>query len=248
MRQTANLVTLLNPAAVLALGDLQYEAGTLADFLGAYEPSWGRFKRITRPVPGNHEYGTPTAAGYFTYWGSVAGSPGKGYYSFNLGAWHLIAINSNCSEPGIHCNVGFAQEQWLRADLAAHRNRCVLAFWHHAIFGSGQEGSHPTMRDIFQDLYDARADLVLVGHDHDYERFAPQNASGGPDPNGIREIVVGTGGRDLMRFKSIKPNSQVRNADTFGVLALTLHPDRYDWRFVPEAGRTFQDSGTQACH
>jgi hypothetical protein len=250
MRQTADLTAMLNPAAVLGLGNLQNEAGTLADFMTSYEPTWGRFKLITRPVPGNHEYGTPAATGYFTSWGSLAGRPGKGYYSFNLGNWHLIALNSNCSEPGIRCRIGFAQEQWLRADLAAHRNRCVLAFWHHAIFGSGQEGNHPTMRDIFQDLYDARADLVLVAHDHDYERFAPQNADGGLDlENGIPEIVVGTGGRDLMRFKpTIKPNSQVRNADTFGVLAVRLHPDSYDWQFVPEAGRTFRDSGTQSCH
>jgi hypothetical protein len=250
MKQTAEVTARLNPAAVLGLGDLQYEAATLADFMASYEPIWGRFKTITRPVLGNHEYGTPAASGYFSYWGGIAGGPGKGYYSFDLGAWHLIAINSNCTQPGIHCGVGFAQEQWLRADLAAHRRKCVLAFWHHPMFGSGQEGSHPTMRDIFQDLYDARADVVLVGHDHDYERFGPQTPDGRLDlDRGIREFVVGTGGRDLMSFKrTIRPNSEARQADTFGVLALQLHPDRYDWEFVPEAGRTFRDSGRRSCH
>jgi hypothetical protein len=162
----------------------------------------------------------------------------------------VIGLNSNCSEPGINCAVGFAQEGWLRADLNAHRNRCVLAFWHHPLFGSGQHGNHPTVRPFFNALYERGADLVLVGHEHDYERFAPQTPDGALDTvNGIRQFVVGTGGRDLQTFKrQVKPNSEVRNQDTYGVLMLRLHATSYDWEFVPEAGKTFRDSGSQACH
>ena len=180
----------------------------------------------------------------------AAGDPQKGYYSFNIGAWHVIALNSNCSEPGINCAVGFAQEGWLRADLDAHRNRCMLAFWHHPLFSSGQHGNHPTVRPFFNALYERGADLVLVGHDHDYERFAPQTPDGALDTvNGIRQFVVGTGGRDLQALRrQRKPNSEARQDDTYGVLMLRLHATSYDWEFVPEAGRTFRDSGSQACH
>ena len=173
MRQTANLILNAAPDLVLVPGDVQYNSATLTEFRASYDPAWGAFKNITRPVPGNHEYGTRNAADYFKYFGALAGDP-KGYYSFNIGAWHVIGLNSNCSEPGINCAVGFAQEGWLRADLDAHRNRCTLAFWHHPMFSSGQHGSHPTVRPFFNALYERGADLVLVGHDHDYERFAPQ--------------------------------------------------------------------------
>jgi Calcineurin-like phosphoesterase len=246
-KQTSDAVLSLRPHAVLALGDTQYEAGTPPDFRDSYDPSWGRFKSITRPVIGNHEYGHKLGAGYFDYFGPLAGARPGGYYSFDLGTWHLIALNANCDR--IDCGPGSPQEQWLRGDLAAHSNRCVLAFWHHPLFSSGQEGPEPLATPLFDALYQARADLLLTAHNHDYERFAPQNSVGLLDPvAGIREFVVGTGGRDLQSFKTNAPNTEARNDDTFGVLALRLHPSSYDWQFVPEAGRTFTDSGSQACH
>jgi hypothetical protein len=250
MRQTADLVANASPDAVLAIGDTQYNSATLAEFRASYDPTWGAFKNITRPIPGNHEYGSAGAADYFKYFGNAAGDPRKGYYSFNIGAWHVIALNSNCSEPGINCAVGFAQEGWLRSDLEAHRNFCTLAFWHHPMFSSGQNGSHPTVRPFFDVLYEKGADLVLVGHDHDYERFAPQTPDGALDTvSGIRQFVVGTGGRDLQALRRArKANSEVGQSDTYGVMLLKLHPTSYDWQFVPEAGRTFRDSGTQGCH
>jgi hypothetical protein len=250
MRQTADLVARAAPDAVLAIGDEQYNSATLAEFRGSYEPTWGRFLDITRPVPGNHEYGASGAADYFRFFGAAAGDPQKGYYSFDIGAWHVIGLNSNCSEPGINCGVGFAQMGWLQADLAAYRNKCVLAFWHHPMFSSGQHGNHPTVRDFFNALYDRGADLVLVGHDHDYERFAPQSPEGTFNPaNGIREFVVGTGGRDLQSLKAQRrPNSEIGQDDTYGILLLRLHPTSYEWQFVPEAGRSFRDSGSQSCH
>jgi hypothetical protein len=250
MRQTSDLVRNAAPDAVLAIGDEQYNSGTLAEFRASYEPTWGRFLDITRATPGNHEYGTNEAADYFRYFGAAAGNPQKGYYSFNLGAWHIISLNSNCSEAGVNCATGFAQVGWLRADLEAHRNKCVLAFWHHPVFSSGQHGNHPTVHDFFNALYEKQADLVLVGHDHDYERFAPQAPDGTFNPSdGIREFVVGTGGRDLQSLKTQrKPNSEIGQDDTYGILLLRLHPTSYDWQFVPEAGRSFRDSGSQSCH
>jgi hypothetical protein len=256
MRATSEAVLRANPTRVLALGDNQYEGGTRADYLISYEPTWGRFKSMTKPVPGNHEYGSRSATGYFDYWDGVgrqkgpAGDRSKGYYSFDIGSWHVIALNSNCSELNVNCGVGFAQEAWLRADLSAHPRRCVLAFWHHPWFTSGQEGSSPTLRDFVNALYEHRADVLLVGHDHDNERYAPQTPDGRLDlASGIREFVVGTGGRDLVSFKKQpKPNSEVQSADTFGILVMHLHPSSYDWQFVPAAGGSFHDSGSQACH
>ena len=249
MRQTSDLVLAARPAAVLALGDTQYEAGTPPDYQASYHPSWGRFKNITRPVPGNHEYGHRSGAGYFDYFGPLAGEEPKGYYSFDVGAWHLIAMNSNCTQPGVNCAKGFAQERWLRADLGRHHETCTLAYMHDPLFSSGQEGGHPTVRELVVALYEAGVDLVLAASDHDYERFAPQTPDGQPDPaRGIRQFVVGTGGRDLQGFKRVKPSSEARNADTYGVLTLRLHPSSYDWEYRPEPGAEFRDSGSQACH
>ena len=250
MRQTASLITGAAPDLVLIPGDVQYNSATLSEFRASYDPAWGSFKSITRPVPGNHEYGTRDAADYYKYFGAAAGDSRKGYYSFNVGAWHVVGLNSNCSEPGINCAVGFAQEGWLRSDLDQHRNRCTLAFWHHPMFSSGQHGNHPTVAPFYNALYERGADLVIVGHDHNYERFAPQTPSGALDTvNGIRQFVVGTGGRDLQSLRrQRKPNSEIGQDDTYGVLMLRLHPTSFDWEFVPEAGRTFRDTGTQACH
>jgi acid phosphatase type 7 len=245
---TSDLVVRLDPTAVLALGDQQYERSQLSSFRNAYDRTWGRLKAITHPVPGNHEY-LSGGSGYFGYFGAAAGDPQKGYYSFDLGAWHLIALNSQCSWVSGGCGPGSPQERWLRADLAAHRDACTLAYWHQPRFSSGQHGSNPHYDAFWRDLYEANAEIVLTAHDHDYERFAPQDPAGRPDTNrGIREFVVGTGGKNHYRFKAAQPNSQVRNGDTFGVLVLTLHPTSYSWRFVPEAGKTFTDSGSTACH
>jgi hypothetical protein len=214
-------------------------------------------KAITHPVPGNHEYFTsggtdcdPTggAAGYFRYFGAAAGDPTRGYYSFDVGTWHLIALNSNCSQVG-GCLVGSPEETWLQADLAAHPYSCTLAYWHHPRFTSGVVNNDLEVAPFWQDLYLAGADIVLNGHAHGYERFAPQNPLGIADPaDGIREFVVGTGGEDFHAFALPLPLSQVREDDTFGVLTLTLHSGSYDWNFVPEAGKPFTDSGSGTCH
>jgi hypothetical protein len=235
---------------VLTLGDNAYDSGTPSQFTNCYQPSWGRHKARTRPSAGNHDYLTASASGYYGYFGAAAGDPTKGYYSYELGAWHIVVINSNCSQVG-GCQAGSPQEKWLRADLAAHPAACTLAYWHHPRFSSGtSHGSSTTMQPIWQALYDANADVVLSGHEHNYERFAPQNPAGQADAaRGIREFVVGTGGKSHYGFGTPLPNSQVRNSDTSGVLKLTLHATSYDWRFVPESGKTFTDSGSNfACH
>jgi hypothetical protein len=248
MKATAQLLTNGGFAAVLPLGDNQYNRGTLAAFKKSYDPTWGRVKAIARPAVGNHEYYSAGAKGYYQYFGAAAGDPDKGYYSYDLGSWHLIVLNSNCDRVG-GCGAGSPQEKWLKADLAAHSQACTLAYWHHPRFSSGPHGSDSAYEAFWKDLYASGVEIVLNGHDHNYERFAPQTASGKADPKrGIREFVVGTGGSSHYRFKSIQPNSQVRNADTYGVLKLTLHPKSYSWQFMPVAGKTFTDSGTDSCH
>jgi hypothetical protein len=242
-----DLSTQGNLQGVLTLGDNQYEDNAYTKYLQSFDPSWGRVKNMIRPGIGNHEYLTPAAAGYFQYFGAPAGDPSKGYYSFDKGSWHIIALNSNCSQVG-GCGAGSPQEVWLRSDLAANAAPCTLAYWHHPRFSSGNQGNNTSLQAFWQALYNAHADVVLNGHDHDYERFALQSPTGAADPAGLREFVVGTGGKSHYGFVSIQPNSQVRNADTFGVLKMTLHSSSYDWRFVPEAGRTFTDSGSTACH
>ena len=245
---TADLVDRLAPDLVVTAGDNAYPDGTPAEFAECYDPTWGRFKAKTRPTPGNHEYHTG-AVGYFGYFGDAAGDPAKGYYGFDFGGWHFVALNSNCVHIG-GCQAGSPQEQWLRADLAASAAGCTVAYFHHARFSSGaRHGSDPRTQALWQALYDAGADIVVSGHDHTYERFAPQTPSGLPDPvRGIREFVVGTGGRSLYPFSATPaPNSEVRYNESFGVLVLTLRRDGYDWRFVPTAG-TFTDSGSGSCH
>jgi hypothetical protein len=244
---TSSLLLKGRYTAVLTLGDNQYEEGSYGKYRISYAASWGRVKRITRPAPGNHEYGTKNAAGYFQYFGKAAGPPGRGYYSFGVATWHLVSLNSNCSEIG-GCQEGSPQERWLRRDLAAHRSKCTLAYWHHPRFSSGPHGSDEAVSGLWHALYDYGADIVLVGHDHDYERFAPQNVAGALDRvQGIREFVVGTGGKSHYRFDSVEPHSQVRDSTTYGILTLTLKPKSCDWRFVPAVG-SYTDRGSARCH
>lgn len=252
--ETADVIGQIAPQAVLALGDNQYDSGELENYLFAYQPSWGRFKAITRPVPGNHEYQMPFARGYYDYFNGQgrltgpAGDRSRGYYSFDMGAWHFIALNSNCRDVG-GCQAGSPQEVWLRVDLQASDSRCTLAYFHHPLFASGPNGNAPQMRALWQALYDFNADLVLNGHDHVYERYAPQTPQGVADPaRGIRQFVVGTGGHSLTRFVAIQPNSEVRSNEAFGVLKMELAFDGYAWEFRPVTGSAFTDSGSGTCH
>jgi hypothetical protein len=198
---------------------------------------------------GNHEYYTQEASGYFDYFGSAAGDPKKGYYSYDLGGWHVVVLNSQCWHTD-NCRPHSPMLDWLEQDLAASPKPCTLAYWHDPLFSSGYHGNNPSMKPSWEALYAANAEVVLNGHDHDYERFAPQSPSGAADDaRGIRQFVVGTGGRELRPFRTaIEANSEVRNANTFGILKLTLHPNSYEWKFVPVAGKTFTDSGTSDCH
>jgi hypothetical protein len=228
---------------VFTAGDNVYPNGSAAEYANCYEPAWGRFKARTKPSPGNHEYNTPGASGYYGYFGAAAGDPGKGYYSYDLGTWHIIMLNSE-----INVGTGSTQEQWLRADLAQHPSACTLAIWHRPRFSSGiGHGSDPAMQPLWQALYDFHADVIVNGHLHNYERFAPQSPSGTADANGIRQFVVGTGGIILTPLGAILPNSQVHNSDTYGVIKFTLHRGSYDWQFIPVAGQTFTDAGTALC-
>lgn len=226
---------------VFTLGDNAYFHGTAREYQECYEPTWGRHKYSTRPVPGNHDYETPGASAYFDYFGPNAGAPGSGYYSFEVGSWHAIALNSN-----IAVGSRSPQAEWLRRDLQAHPARCTVAYFHHPLFTSGPNGPTPSMRDIWGILHEAGVELVLNGHEHLYERFAPQDPNGVHDPaRGIRQFIAGTGGAFLYSSGPAQPNSEAR-LSAFGVLKLTLGGGRYDWEFVSVSGPS--DAGTGTCH
>ena len=252
-RYTSDLLVNGGYAAVLPLGDTQYFCGGYQAYLQSYDQSWGRVRDISRPVVGNHEYltsgGTDCAsgaAGYFNYFGEGAGEFGKGYYSYDIGDWHLIALNSNCGDVG-GCNPSSPQGKWLQADLDAHSNACTLAYWHIPFFSSGGRAENNS-RELWQMLYARGVDVILNGHDHIYERFIPQRPDGTADlVRGMRQFTVGTGGANHTFLKALAANSEVFHATTFGVLKLTLHSTTYDWEFVPEAGKTFTDTGTGYC-
>jgi acid phosphatase type 7 len=243
-RPVADLLGTQPYTAILPLGDNQYDTGQLSDYLAAYDATWGRFKAITRPIPGNHECDyDPLCAGYYAYFGYP-----PPFYSYNLGTWHLIALNGECAVVG-GCDALSPQGVWLAADLLANPNRCVLAYWHEPRWSSGVvHGSDGTYDDFWQILYSARAAVVLNGHEHNYERFAPMRPDGSPAPDGIRQFVVGTGGKEHYPLGEPLYTSEVRDSTTFGVLKLGLHDGWYDWEFVnaPSTG-AFTDSGRANC-
>ena len=232
-----------NPGQVAALGDIAYPNGSAAEIQNCYEPHWGRHKARTRPIPGNHDYLTASGAPYYAYFGSAAGTTGQGYYSYTLETWHVIALNSN-----VDMGAGSAQLAWLNDDLQANPSQCTLAYWHHPLYASGPGQTNPRSRDVWRALYAARAEIVLVGDDHAYERFAPQDPEARPDPSlGIRQFIVGTGGAPLYDVVKTAPNSELRSK-THGVLRLTLKTGKFDWEFLPSAGASFRDFGSGVCH
>ncbi|WP_019141763.1 metallophosphoesterase family protein [Noviherbaspirillum massiliense] len=231
-------------AAVLSLGDHTYPVGLAAEFEDCYEPTWGRFKSRTYPTPGNHEYYTPQAVGYYDYFGDRAGPDRRGYYSFNLGSWHIVSLNSNLKPQA-----NAAQLAWLKADLEQNRTQCTLAFWHHPVFSSGGHGSNPNMAEAWKLLQAAGVEVVLAAHDHDYERFALQDGGGRrDDEHGMRQFVVGTGGAQLTPFRFPKSNSEAAHNFTHGVLKMVLKEKGYEWEFLPVNENAFADRGATLCH
>ncbi|HET9082841.1 MAG TPA: metallophosphoesterase [Candidatus Limnocylindrales bacterium] len=243
---TARLVGSIS-GTVFTAGDNVYTHGSASEFTNCYGPTWGQYKSRTRPAAGDEDYETAGAKGYLGYFGSRAAPSGKTYYSYSIGAWHAVVLDTDCSDVG-GCGSTSPQANWLRSDLAANPTACTIAIFHHPRFSSAQ--SKPDGRSVtfWQILYQYGADVIVSGHRHQYERFAPQTPSGGASSKGIREFVVGTGGAALAGFSTVAPNSQVRNSSTYGVLKLTLHSSSYDFAFVPIAGQSFRDSGSASCH
>lgn len=234
------------PGTVIALGDTAYPHGSREDLNNCYARMWGRFVDRTKPAAGNHDYETENGAPYFAFFGERAGERDKGYYSYDLGSWHVVVLNSNCDRVG-GCDSESEQYRWLEEDLKSHPTECTVAYWHHPLFSSGDHGQDRYMRDIWRALYSHGTELVLNGHDHDYERLKPINPDGKEDPQGIRQFVVGTGGGELRGKGARDRNSEVFNSDTHGVLKLTLLDGKYRWEFIPVAGKSFKDSGSGVC-
>jgi hypothetical protein len=238
---TAKLLDRL-PGTVFTAGDNAYMSGTLDEYNRCYDPSWGRHRGRTRPTPGNHEYESG-AIGYFDYFGASAGPSGAGYYAFAIGGWRIIALNSE-----LPSSQGSAQAEWLRRELLTQPSACTAVIWHRPLFSSGPNGDNSDMRDVWRTLYEFNVEIVINGHDHIYERFAPQDPDGRPDPiRGIREFVAGTGGAPLYQVQSVRANSEER-ATTWGVLSLTLTPGMYAWEFIPVEGGSYHDAGSGTCH
>ncbi len=241
-------------SSVFTAGDGAYPDGTLTEFQTCYDPTWGRHFDWTNPSPGNHEYHTPGADGYFTYFGARAGDPSEGYYSYDIGSWHVVALNSNCSQIG-GCDLGSPQNNWLRADLTASSAPCTVAYLHHTPHSSGDHGNNMGTQPLMDVLYEFGAEILVGGHDHTYERFTPQDADGVPDlANGVRLFVVGSGGAGLYAFRTPIANSEARFNSLYGILKLTLHPSSYDWEYIPVAisnpdpVEVFSDVGSAWCH
>lgn len=240
--QTAKLLDSL-PGTVFVAGDNAYMNGSASDYRNCYHPTWGRHRNRTKPVPGNHEYQTPGAAGYFDYFGANAGPAGLGYYTYTLGSWLVLAVNSE-----IPLGVGSSQLQWVRDQLATNPRRCTVVYWHRPLFSSGRNGPNPDMLELWRVLYSMDVDIVLNGHDHLYERFAPQTPAGQPDPvKGIRQFTVGTGGAPPYETMRTAANSEI-TASVWGVASFTLEDDGYSWAFIPVEGEAFRDSGAGVCH
>jgi hypothetical protein len=236
---------------IFTTGDNAYPDGTPENFADCFEPSWGRHKDRIRPTPGNHEFVDRSGEGYYGYFGEAAGEPGKGYYSYQYGSWHIIALNSNCSRGGDEagCDPGDPQVEWLIQDLAENPNSCTLAYWHHPRWSSGEYGDDENMQTFWDVLYDAGVDVVVNGHEHFYERYAPLDTDGDPDDErGIRQFIVGTGGGELGFSANPHEHSEVIALETFGLLKLTLSAGSYEWEFVPAESSTFTDAGSGTCH
>ena len=233
------------PGIVFTTGDHAYPTGTFQQFRDCYDRAWGRHKSRTRPTPGNHDYMTQRGIPYFNYFGELAGTRGQGYYAYDAGAWRVIVLNSE-----IPARRGSAQERWLRSELAANSRRCIAAYWHRPLYSSVREERRfrAEIKPLWDALYDAGADVVINGHDHVYERFSKMDPNGRSDDRGIRQFIVGTGGRSLYPFGRPAPNSEVRHNGSYGLLKLSLYEDRYEWEFVAPAGSDFSDSGSDVCH
>jgi hypothetical protein len=240
-RKTGQLLDQM-AGTVFTLGDNAYSSGSLKNFNECYDPFWGRHVRRTRPSPGNHDYETANASGYFSYFGDRAGESGAGYYRFTLGAWDIYSLNSN-----VPAGEGSTQYRWLADQLTTHSNKCTLAYWHHPVRSSGKHGDQGQMMPIWRLLFRNGADVVLAAHDHLYERFAPMNASLGFDVQGIRQFIAGTGGAPLYDFLGRKPQSEV-GIKTWGVLKLILKADGYSWEFIPVSDDDSRDAGDDECH
>jgi hypothetical protein len=249
---TARILAEYPNSTIAALGDNAYQDGTSEEFQECYAPSWGPFKDRTRPTTGNHDNATKNAQGYWDFFGARGGPYDRYYYSYELGTWHVVVLNSDCWRVG-GCDPDDTQAQWLRRDLERHPNLCTLAYWHRPPFSSGRYGDPKAtgrVRPLWAVLHEEGADVLLTGHEHSYERFAPMNAAGErDDAGGVRLFVVGTGGGNLRDFENDPlPTTEVRQDHTWGVLKLTLRSAGYDWKFLPVAGKTFADSGSGTCH
>lgn len=231
-------------ARVITLGDNTYPIGKSEEFHQCYDPTWGRFKEKTLPSPGNHDYGMPKALGYYNYFGELAGPDRRGYYAKTLGQWRILSLNSNLDQTRMQ-----VQLKWLKEELATNKQNCTLAFWHHPVYSSGGHGNNKNMQDAWKMLIEAKADIVLTSHDHNYERFAPLDANGDrDDKNGIRSFVVGTGGAKLTPMFFPKSTTEIRDNSSHGVLKLSLHDKSYEWEFMPVSGHNFTDKGQAVCH
>jgi hypothetical protein len=255
VQATANLILGLPSATVQTFGDNAYPNGSASDFANCYDPSWGQFKSRTRPAIGDHEYATPNASGYFNYFanqlapfGANASDPNRAYYSYDLGAWHVVVLNAACGTSAPACDKN-AQLSWLDSDLGTHPNTCTLAVLHKNRFSSGTvHGNNAQMQPYWNVLYANGTDVVVGGDEHVYERYAPQDLQGFYDPaQGLREFIVGTGGGSLYTFGNINANSEVRYRASYGVFKLTLHPTSYEWQYIPTSG-SFADTGSTSCH
>jgi hypothetical protein len=244
---TANLVrTLLPVDDLIVQGDLAYESGTASEYADCYEPTWGAFKAFSHPAPGNHEYQSPGASPYYAYWGARAGPAGRGYYSYDIGAWHVVSLNSE-----VDIAAGGPQATWLKADLAAHRARCTMAFWHRPRFSSDPlNPSQTSLIPLYTVLYNAGVDVLLQGHAHNYQRWNELTPTGTLQRGrGIRSFVVGTGGANVTPLApGLQPGQDVAKTDVFGVMQMTLTPTGYSWRFIPAAGYSYTDAGNSSCH